>query len=41
VTDWLSLLAQQGDMELWKLRQADRALRVLFQAMVGVDWAVR
>jgi integron integrase len=40
VTDWLSLLAQQGDMELWRLQQADRALKILFQAMVGVDWAV-
>jgi integron integrase len=40
LTDWLSLLTQQPENEPWKLRQADRALKILFQAMVGVDWSV-
>ena len=40
VTEWLRLAAGQADTEVWKLRQADKALRVLFQEMLGVSWAV-
>ena len=39
VTDWLRLMAQQKESEAWKVRQADRALRILFQQVVPVDWA--
>jgi hypothetical protein len=34
VTEFLGLLAQQPDAEGWKVRQADHALRILFQEMV-------
>ena len=40
VTEWLRLMAGQPDTEVWKLRQADKALRVLFQEMLGMSWAV-
>jgi hypothetical protein len=40
VTEWLRLMAAQADAEVWKLRQADKALRVLFQEMLGMRWAV-
>jgi hypothetical protein len=33
VTEWLRLMAGQPDTEVWKLRQADKALRVLMQEM--------
>jgi integron integrase len=39
-TEWLRLLAGQPDTEVWKLRQADKALRILMQDMLGMSWAV-
>jgi hypothetical protein len=39
-TEWLRLLAGQPDTEVWKLRQADKALRILMQEMLGMSWAV-
>ena len=39
VTQFLGLLAQQPDAEGWKVRQADHALRMLFQEMVKSPWA--
>ena len=35
VTEWLRLMAGQPDTGVWKLRQAEKALRVLFQ---GRNW---
>jgi hypothetical protein len=36
-TEWLRLLAGQPDTGVWKLRQADKALRVLMQEMLGLS----
>ena len=35
VTSFLGLLAQQPDAEGWKVRQADHALRILFEDMLS------
>jgi integron integrase len=40
VTEWLRLMAGQSDTEVWKLRQADKALRILMQELLGMSWAV-
>jgi Phage integrase, N-terminal SAM-like domain/Phage integrase family len=39
VTQFLGLLAQQPESCAWKIRQADDALRILFQQMVRCSWA--
>jgi hypothetical protein len=39
VTQFLGLLAQQPDAAGWKIRQADHALRILFEEMVRASWA--
>ena len=39
VTQFLGLLAQQPDATAWKIRQADDALRILFQELVCCPWA--
>jgi integron integrase len=39
VTQFLGLLAQQPDSAGWKVRQADHALRILFQEMIRSPWA--
>lgn len=41
VTDWLRLLAAQPGSEAWRVHQANRALRILFQRIVGSEWAGR
>jgi integron integrase len=41
VTQFLGLLAQQPDAEGWKVRQADHALRILFEEMLRSPWASR
>jgi hypothetical protein len=41
VTQFLGLLAQQPDSAGWKVRQADHALRILFQEMVRCPWATQ
>jgi hypothetical protein len=41
VTVFLGLLAQQPDAEGWKVRQADHALRILFQELVKSEWAAQ
>jgi integrase len=38
-TQLLGLLAQQPDSAGWKVRQADHALRILFQEIVRTAWA--
>jgi len=40
VTEWLRLMAGQPDTGVWKLRQAEKALRVLFQDVLGMNWSV-
>jgi hypothetical protein len=40
VTEWLRLMAGQPDSGVWKLRQAERSLRVLFQDVLGMNWSV-
>ena len=40
VTQFLSLVAQQPDSTGWKIRQADHALRILFQELLGSSWVV-
>jgi integron integrase len=40
VTDWLRLLASQPGAEAWKVQQADRAVRVLFQRLIKTAWAM-
>lgn len=39
VTEFLGLLAQQPDAAGWKVRQADHALRILFQELLRSPWA--
>jgi hypothetical protein len=39
VTQFLGLVAQQPDSAGWKVRQADHALRILFQEMIRSPWA--
>jgi Phage integrase, N-terminal SAM-like domain len=39
VTQFLGLLAQQPDSTAWKIRQADHALRILFQELLRASWA--
>jgi Phage integrase, N-terminal SAM-like domain len=41
VTQFLGLLAQQPDSAGWKVRQADHALRILFQEMIRSAWAAQ
>jgi hypothetical protein len=36
---FLGLLAQQPESAAWKIRQADEALRIVFQEMVRCSWA--
>lgn len=40
VTEWLRLLAGQPSTEVWKSLQADKALRVLFQELLEMNWSV-
>ena len=39
MTQFLGLLAQQPESAAWKIRQADEALRIVFQEMVRCSWA--
>ena len=39
VTRFLGLMAIQPDSAAWKIRQADAALRILFQEMTRCSWA--
>jgi hypothetical protein len=39
VTQFLGLLAQQPESAAWKIRQADEALRIVFQEKVRCSWA--
>ena len=39
VTQFLGLLALQPESAAWKIRQADDALRILFQEMARCSWA--
>jgi hypothetical protein len=41
VTEYLALLGQQPDSAGWKIRQADDALRILYQEFVGLPWAAQ
>jgi Phage integrase, N-terminal SAM-like domain len=39
VTDWLRLMAHQPRSEAWRVNQARRALKVLFQKVLRLEWA--
>jgi len=39
VTDWLTLVASQPSSEGWRVQQASRALRILYQRVVLREWA--